>query len=145
MAHPHVDPFLLGDQCNRLHNRPTMSQTLLLSHMCFGHARTPKLLSSVGLPSKQGLISSTHGLLQVGCICRGFTMRIFSKHVGLLLAMCKRCVSETKPKGIPKTKLMAFSLSPMPFTCRALDIHRSNLDPLGTFSGLLRQLNFANL
>ena len=23
-----------GDQCNRLHNRPTMSQTLLLSHMC---------------------------------------------------------------------------------------------------------------
>ena len=24
----------LGDQCNRLHNRPTMSQTLLLSHMC---------------------------------------------------------------------------------------------------------------
>ena len=22
-----------GDQCNRLHNRPTMSQTLLLSHM----------------------------------------------------------------------------------------------------------------
>lgn len=25
---------LTGDQCNRLHNRPTMSQTLLLSHMC---------------------------------------------------------------------------------------------------------------
>jgi len=31
-----------GDQCNRLHNRPTMSQTLLLSHM---YPNTPEALA----------------------------------------------------------------------------------------------------
>mmetsp|Transcript_37396 Transcript_37396/g.116229 ORF Transcript_37396/g.116229 Transcript_37396/m.116229 type:complete len:251 (-) Transcript_37396:87-839(-) len=31
-----------GDQCNRLHNRPTMSQTLLLSHM---YPNTPESLA----------------------------------------------------------------------------------------------------
>ena len=62
LIHPSSHPARSrGDQCNRLHNRPTMSQTLLLSHMSLGHHETPWADSSGWF--KIGVINDVRVLL----------------------------------------------------------------------------------
>lgn len=152
---PMSDPFLLGDQCNRLHNRPTMSQTLLLSHMCFGHA--VRLLSCLVLSVCQRSRDWSH--LHTGFYKWDASVVVSpSEFSPTMWACCLsiQCVPETKPKGTRKRLGFQFESTACFYTMSCIRYSLSlkswptqgNIETLylisSWFSGLLRQqLNFA--